>query len=108
VNRLAPLFGARDGRVSMRSRLVFFVGLVVLVLGLADAAFACTVCVGAQTEATRKAFVGTTALLTFLPLAVVGSVVTLFVRRTLAREEREEAQRLEGIEGLESEAQRVA
>jgi len=92
----------------MRSRLVFFVGLVVLVLGLADAAFACTVCIGGQTEATRKAFVGTTALLTFLPLAVVGSVVTLFVRRTLAREEREEAQRLEGIEGLESEAQRVA
>jgi hypothetical protein len=65
---------------------------------------ACTVCTGAEEEATRKAFVGTTALLTFLPMLVVGVLVSLFVRRTLARERIEEARRLETLEAGSREA----
>ena len=41
---------------------------------------------------------GTTAFLTFLPMLVVGLMVWLFVRRTLARERVEEARRLESLE----------
>ena len=63
-----------------------------------EPALACTVCTGGEEEATRKAFVGTTALLTFLPMLVVGAMVWLFVRRTLARERMDEARRLEGME----------
>jgi len=62
-----------------------------------EPALACTVCTGAEEEATRKAFVGTTAFLTFLPMLVVGLMVWLFVRRTLARERMEEARRLEEL-----------
>ena len=67
------------------------------ILLVCDPALACTVCSGGQEEASRKAFVGTTALLTFLPLLVVGTVVTLFVRRTLAQERLEESERLEVV-----------
>ncbi|MCS5636469.1 MAG: hypothetical protein NZ990_08115 [Myxococcota bacterium] len=70
---------------------------VLLVLWV-EPALACTVCTGIEEEATRKAFVGTTALLTFLPMLVVGVMVWLFVRRTLARERMEEARQLEELE----------
>lgn len=70
----------------------------------ADTALACSVCTGIQEEASRKAFVGTTALLTFLPLILVGIAASFFVRHTLARERQEEDRRLEGID---PEAQRA-
>ena len=51
---------------------------------------ACAVCGAAQDEATRKAFVGTTAFMTFLPLGMLFLVVGWYIRRTLQREEEEE------------------
>jgi hypothetical protein len=54
-------------------------------------AVACTVCMGGQEEASRKAFVGTTAFLTFFPLLMLGIGVGWFVRRTLAQEREDEA-----------------
>ena len=71
--------------------------LAIAVLLVCDSALACTVCSGGQEEASRKAFVGTTAFLSFLPMLVVGTVVSLFVRRTLAQERLEESKRLEVI-----------
>jgi hypothetical protein len=56
------------------------------IVTFADPVLACTVCSGGQEEASRKAFVGTTALLTFLPMVVAGSAIWFFVRRTLAQE----------------------
>lgn len=68
--------------------------LVALLFALtADSALACTVCTGGQEEASRKAFVATTALLTFLPMVVVGPVIFFFVRRTLAQERRDAQER---------------
>lgn len=64
-----------------------------LVLLLPGLAAACTVCMGGQEEASRQAFVGTTAFMTFLPLTVIGIAVVWFVRRALAREE-EDAERV--------------
>ena len=86
---------------SVGARFVLGATLAIAVLLVCDSALACTVCSGGQEEASRKAFVGTTALLTFLPLLVVGTVVTLFVRRTLAQEQLEESERLKvvGSEG---------
>ncbi len=64
--------------------------LVVVALGLCwpARALACSVCFLAQEE-TRVAFVATTALLTLLPLAFVGSVVWWLYdkARKLEREE---------------------
>ncbi|MAJ61776.1 MAG: hypothetical protein CBC48_18715 [bacterium TMED88] len=54
---------------------------------------ACTVCMSGQEEESRKAFIGTTAFMTFFPLLMLGVVVGLFIRRTLAQEEEEEAAR---------------
>ena len=45
-------------------------------------AFACAVCVG-NNEDTRVAFIATTALLTFLPLVLIGSVIWYLRRRAL-------------------------
>ena len=84
-------------RCPARLRPGWFLMAVALLL-FAEPALACTVCTGAEEEATRKAFVGTTAFLTFLPMLVVGLMVWLFVRRTLARERVEEARRLESLE----------
>jgi hypothetical protein len=78
------------------------VGLIVIA---SDPVLACTVCSGGQEEASRKAFVGTTALLTFLPMIVAGSAIWFFVRRTLAQEQRDaEAQ----LDSPSSGAERVA
>ncbi len=76
--------------------------VVVLCTLATDPALACPVCTGIEEEASRKAFVGTTALLTFLPLILVGIAVSFFVRRTLAQEREQEAQR------IDTEVQRVA
>lgn len=55
--------------------------LLVAVLLLAPrVGLACSVCMGGAEDANRAAFVGTTALLTFLPLVIIGAVV-LFLRR---------------------------
>ena len=58
-----------------------------------EAVEACTVCTSGQEEESRKAFIGTTAFMTFFPLLMLGVVVGLFIRRTLAQEEEEEAAR---------------
>lgn len=64
-------------------------------------AAACTVCMGGQEEESRKAFVGTTAFLTFFPLLILGIGAGWFVRRTLAHErEQEEADRRETLDAL--------
>lgn len=64
-------------------------------------AVACTVCMGGQEEASRKAFIGTTAFMTFFPLAILFVAVGWFVRRTLEREREDEAAaRTEAVEGL--------
>ena len=67
-------------------------GLIVVV---SDPVLACTVCSGGQEEASRKAFVGTTALLTFLPMVVAGSAIWFFVRRTLAQERQDAEAQIE-------------
>ncbi|MDE0885569.1 MAG: hypothetical protein OSB70_08565 [Myxococcota bacterium] len=93
-NFLATARGGLAFRPHAARGLILALALVAATL-LADAASACTVCLGAQTEASRKAFVGTTAFLTFLPLTVVGGVIALFVRRTLAQEALDESSRVE-------------
>lgn len=57
---------------------------------LPELAEACAVCTNGQQEESRKAFIGTTAFMTFFPLAMLGIVVGLFLRRTLAMEREEE------------------
>ena len=80
----------------MRSLVVV---LVVAAFWLApELAAACTVCTGADTEASRKAFIGTTAFLTFFPLAMLALLIGWFVRRALASE-REDEQALRGPHG---------
>ncbi len=56
------------------------------VFAIAGVADACPVCFQAKTEASRIAFIATTALMTFLPLAVVGGGVW-WVRRKFAQAE---------------------
>ncbi|MEE3325799.1 MAG: hypothetical protein VX252_00520 [Myxococcota bacterium] len=70
------------------------VGVLAMAFLLASPTFAlaCAVCGAVQEEATRKAFVGTTAFMTFLALGVVFVLVGWFIRRTLQHEE-EECQR---------------
>lgn len=50
-------------------------------LWLPRAAEACYVCMAGRDEATRFAFVATTGLLTFLPMALVGGLVWWLRRR---------------------------
>ena len=71
-----------------------FLGLTVItMLFLPSLAEACAVCGAAQDEATRKAFVGTTAFMTFLPLGMLFLVIGWYIRRTLQREEQEDTAR---------------
>ena len=74
------------------------VGAALLLLPLA--ADACAVCGAAQQEASRKAFIGTTAFMTFLPLAILFGVISWFVRRALAKE-RADAEAIEAGTSLE-------
>lgn len=50
---------------------------------IAEPAFACAVCFDAK-EGTREAFLGTTILLSLLPLAMVGGVILWLWRRSIA------------------------
>lgn len=69
---------------------------------------ACAVCMGGRGDENRLAFILTTALLSFLPLTMVGAAVWLFARRALAREQ-EDAAALETADSLERPtAQRIA
>jgi hypothetical protein len=77
-----------------RSTLILAAALTLLaILGGSESVEACTVCTSGQEEESRKAFIGTTAFMTFFPLLMLGVVVGLFIRRTLAQEEEEEAAR---------------
>ena len=62
---------------------------------------ACTVCTSGQQEESRKAFIGTTAFMTFFPLLMLAVVVGLFIKRTLAQEQEEEAARSEPTASLD-------
>ena len=63
--------------------------LAIAILAITPAvAQACSVCSAGQDDATRAAFLGTTALLSVLPLALVGGFVWWIRRRTRALEER--------------------
>lgn len=76
------------------TRMLTFGALALLAcLMLPSLSEACAVCGAAQTESTRKAFVGTTAFMTFLPLIMLFGVVGWYIRRTLQREEQEESLR---------------
>ena len=73
----------RMARLSLYPATLVLVAVLWLV---PETASACTVCMGGQEEESRIAFIGTTAMMTFLPLTVLGFVITWFVRRTLERE----------------------
>jgi hypothetical protein len=60
------------------------VPFLLVLLALPGAAEACAVCFQAKTDATRIAFIASTAAMTFLPLAVVGGLAW-WVRRRFAR-----------------------
>ena len=95
-------FVEQGARTFRRAGWPLLASVVVLCTLISEPASACSVCNGIQEEASRKAFVGTTAFLTFLPMILIGIAVSFFVRRTLAQEREQEAQR------VETEAQRVA
>jgi hypothetical protein len=60
------------------------VPVLLALLALPGAAEACAVCFQAKTDATRVAFIASTAFMSFLPLAVIGGV-TWWVRRQVVR-----------------------
>lgn len=63
-------------------RLVLLWSGVLLSLFLADGALACPVCGFGQDKA-RGAFIATTALLTFLPLGMIGGIIVWLRQRSL-------------------------
>lgn len=90
ANHLRGGLLVRDTRKTIRAAI--FLGLAsVTICLLPSLADACAVCGAAQDEATRKAFVGTTAFMTFLPLGMLFLVIGWYIRRTLRREEEETA-----------------
>lgn len=70
------------------------------VLALPEAASACASCVSGQTDQTRYAFIWTTALLSVLPLSMLGALLWWLRRRSqeLARLEAQEAVRAPSLE----------
>lgn len=70
----------------MSSRLKNAASTVVAALVVASPrlAFACSVCSAGRDDETRAAFIGTTALLSLLPLALIGGAV-LWLRRRVRR-----------------------
>lgn len=50
-------------------------------------AFACAVCGGGDSEATRKAFIDTTIFLSLLPLGLIGGTVLWVWKRSQAPED---------------------
>lgn len=67
----------------MKSPALLAIIAALAVLAAADPAFACAVCFDAK-EGTREAFLGTTILLSLLPLAMVGGIVLWLWRRSVA------------------------
>jgi len=67
------------------------VGAVAVITALSsNSAMACAVCFGGETD-NRWAFIGTTALLTFLPLIIFGTGVAWFRRRVAEHAENAES-----------------
>ncbi|MDG2049873.1 MAG: hypothetical protein P8M78_06900 [Myxococcota bacterium] len=99
----ARWFKADSSLVPFRfGTLLFAAGSVLLGLTVVpELADACTVCTSGQQEESRKAFIGTTAFMTFFPLLMLAVVVGLFVKRTLAQEQEEEAARSDQTVGLD-------
>lgn len=64
--------------------------VAIAVLGLPGASDACAVCFQARSDASRVAFIASTAAMTGLPLLVVGGVAW-WVRRRFAHAEAEAA-----------------
>jgi hypothetical protein len=64
--------------------------VVAVVLAAPASAWACAVC-GPGTEENRTAFILTTAFLTLLPLAVIGTIIGWLVKRARMLDEEEEA-----------------
>lgn len=71
--------------------LALALALVALVLVASVPAEACAVCFQAKSDASRVAFIVTTAAMTFLPLAVVGALAW-WVRRQFVKADRESVQ----------------
>lgn len=68
----------------------------------ADAALACSVCVGAETPDTRNAWIAMTAFMTFTPLSIVVGVALWLRQRFRALETREREAALAGRTGDET------
>lgn len=64
----------------MRSRLAA-IALALLWLAAPEAASACAVCTGGESDEVRYAFIWTTGFLSVLPLGIVGGVVWFLRRR---------------------------
>jgi hypothetical protein len=91
---------------ALRSLAIGALGAVMMALPRVSQA--CAVCMGGREDESRLAFILTTALLTFLPLTMLGVAVWLFARRALAREQ-EDAAALDGAGSLDRPAaQRIA
>lgn len=70
-------------------RLAFaLVGILAGAVLVPDAAHACAVCFQAKSDASRVAFIATTAAMTLLPLAVIGGIAW-WLRRQFVKAERE-------------------
>lgn len=82
----------RASLASLSTFVAIFVAVFVAVTVAPSVAFACPVCFSGSDE-TREAFLLTTALLTFLPLAMIGAFVYVLVVRSreIDAEERAEA-----------------
>lgn len=97
VWRGVPLMGVAShdswDRFYLRTLILGAAFTLLALMVLPEPVGACTVCMSGQEEESRKAFIGTTAFMTFFPLLMLGVVVGLFIRRTLAQEEEEEAAR---------------
>lgn len=70
--------------------------LVALVWAVPQLADACAVCFDASDE-NRVAFTLTTAFMTFLPLLMIGGVVSWFWRETVRHEEQRQQQVVPGV-----------
>ena len=72
----------------------YFVSIAVLALVLApEIAAACSVCFSGRSDETRVAFIATTALLTALPLLLIGTLVWWLRRRAHRIQQSERALR---------------
>ena len=79
--------------MAMNSYLARAVALAVLLAP--DIAAACSVCFSGRSDETRVAFIATTALMTALPLLLIGSLVWWLRRRALQHQQRDRLEILE-------------